>query len=308
MTVTRLIVALLALNLVACEDAGFERSEEITKLRVLAIQVDPPELGPGDTGDVQALVVDPEGRDVAYVWELCVVDDGPDAEYACALDEEGETLGVTLSSDATAQIPYDTIAGFTGGIAALCASLETIDLPEFATFPACDRGFPVTLRLTATVGDGQGANREVAVKRVLLLREDIETEQNTNPTLSGLLVDGAPVAFGGQAVVAPGEEPLALQAVVAEDQAEQYEDDDEEDGQNDEVLALRWFSTAGRIDRTQTFYARDGVPMVELQANEIDFTKGIAVNSGTDVQMWLVLRDDRGGVDFAQFSLAVPAP
>ncbi len=295
---------LLAAAAGACDPADFEEFEEVTKLRVLAIRVDPPELGPGDIAQIDALVVDPEGRDIRYAWQLCALDQGPDASYACAVDEDGETLGFELSETATAELPYDLLTEFTGGVVALCESLEDIEVPAFVEIPACDRGFPMTLRLVATVGDGVGQNEEIAVKRVLLLREDLTEPSNANPTLGGVLVNGVSVAFGGVATVPFDEDPIPLQALVDAAQAESYDDDGTEEG---EVVALSWFTTGGAFERSTSYFRAD-VALAELQTNELDLTEGTKAGPGDRLHLWLVLRDNRGGTDFADFWVDVVAP
>ena len=70
---------------------------------MLGIAAEPVDVAPGEVTEITALVVEPEGEPVTYLWELCIIDDGPDSQYACrnellGLDEEllaGLVLGTT---------------------------------------------------------------------------------------------------------------------------------------------------------------------------------------------------------------------
>lgn len=296
--ITGLAIAVLA----GCQEFGFEQFDEVTKLRVLSIRVDPPELGPGDIATVDALIVDPRALgDVSYEWEVCAFDTGPDGGYACATDSDGNELGAVVSSDPTAELDYDLLTSFIGSVQELCEAIADADVPEFVELPSCDRGFPITLRLTARTGDGEGDNEEVAVKRVLLLREDVTEPANQNPSIDGLLIEGrAPDAI--TEVPLREDEPIRLQALIDVADAEPFTDDDEP---TTEQLSLSWFSTHGVIERSTTYFFADQVGAAELQTNEIALDEGIEAEIGDEVTVWLVLRDNRGGVDYAEWRMVV---
>lgn len=297
-----LFAALAFAGLAGCQEFGFEQFDEVTKLRVLAIQVDPPELGPGDVATVGALVVDPRALgDISYEWEICAFDTGPDGGYACATDSDGESLGGVISNDATATLDYDLLTSFVGSVQALCDAIADADVPEFVELPSCERGFPVTLRLTARTGDGLGDNEEIAVKRVILLREDVAEPANQNPRIDGLLIEGQTPDVV-TAVPLREDEPLRLQALIDTADAEAFTEDGEP---TTEQLSLSWFSTHGVIERSTTYFFADQVGAAELQTNEIELDKGNAAEVGDEVTVWLVLRDNRGGVAFAEWQMVV---
>lgn len=69
-------------------------------------------------------------------------------------------------------------------------------------------------------------------------------------------------------------------------------------GTRREALSIGWFTTAGTFDD-----ARTGRSESEL---ERDSTNGwTAPEAATDVSVWLVIRDDRGGVSWRSFAIAV---
>lgn len=295
-TLGRAASALALVGLGACNDFDFEQQDEISKLRTLGIRLEPPELAPGTVVLADSLTVDPRGAGpVRYAWELCAFHEGPDEAYACATDDEGNPMGMTIAETPTATIPYDAVVAVLGTADELCAALEGAELPEFVEVPACDRGFPLTVRMTARVGAGQGEDEEIAVKQLLLLREGVTP--NENPRIDGLLVADQPAVAGGPLVVptVPGE-PVVLEALVDAEQAETYEHEGEA---RTEQLALSWYTTRGRIDRPVTWYDAERVPIEELRENELDVEGGVPAEPGDVVTLWLVLRDDRGGTAFA---------
>lgn len=294
-----------ALSSAGCDDAGFEQAEEISKLRVLAIRVEPPELGPGALGRIDALVVTPDARPVRYVWEVCAFDTGPDGAFACATDEQGEVLGAEISDQPTAVLPYDVVAATIGTAEELCAALQEIELPDFVELPTCERGFPLTLRLTASVGEGEGEDTETAVKRVLVLRED--AVPNRNPGFETVLVGGATIDEAQPLTVPVTAEPLPLQVVVERSEAETYVDG--EGREASEQLSLSWYTTHGAIERGDTYYYEGIVPIGELQTNELRLDRRTRPEDGERVTLWFVLRDNRGGVHFgARHLVASVAP
>ncbi len=300
-----------ALLVSACADAGFETFGEISKLRVLGIRVEPPEIGPGDLGVVTALVASPSGEPLRYVWELCLVTDGPDGGFACAEDpESGEVAGAVIGTDPVAVVPYDLIVESIGTVEELCGAIADVELPDFVELPDCTRGYPATLRLTVEVGDGQGDRQEIAIKELMLLTEDIaaDGDVNQNPRVDGLLVDEVSITGDGAAAVidVPADGELGLRILVNADQAETYvtveESEDGEDGEDvddRERLSVSWFSTHGRFDDETTFFAEELVPGADLQTNRLDLEAGTEGRPGDEVAIFAVVRDDRGGASFA---------
>ncbi len=309
-TPTKLVLLLVALALGGCGDMGFEEFGEVTKLRVLAVRISPPEIGPGETAFIDALVVNPEGGDVRYLWEVCAFTDGPDAFYRCS-EEDGQALGAELGDTPSVALPYDAVEGVLGDIDAICDSLAEFDLGDFAGLPDCDRGFPVTIRLSVSTGSGLGELQEVATAGLLLLNEDEAAldAANVPPSLDGLLVDNRSAAGAPAEVVLDEEIQSELQALVDPDvAAERFEttDDDGNVSEDRERLQLTWFSTIGTIERTRTFFSEDTVTTAELQSNLLDLTTGATEGVvGDRGFIYLVLRDNRGGLDFLEQEFVV---
>jgi hypothetical protein len=59
-----------SIALVGCTQ-DFPKPSRVDKLRVLAMSVDTPEVTPGETVEVSALVVNVDGADITYEWRAC---------------------------------------------------------------------------------------------------------------------------------------------------------------------------------------------------------------------------------------------
>ena len=213
-------IALLA----GCAGDMLEPKSTLTKLRVLAVRAEPPDLAPGETVTLDALVVDPRhdrctefgaagsgapadclspevvGAPTLY-WELCLFDEGADNLYRCGTipDLPPEVSRRDLGTGATASIAYNAIVPAPSFIEQACSQLASADLPDFVEIPSCRRGLPVTIRLTAIAAGADLAGRttdqfcleqpadcEIAKKSLTLLLPDKVAERNSNPRIEGL--------------------------------------------------------------------------------------------------------------------------
>jgi hypothetical protein len=319
---SRFVVAgVLAVTANACDEPNFETEAEITKLRTLVITLEPPELGPGDIGQLSSLTVTPDERDLTYSWEVCLFDEGPDGSYACAVDSEtGEIAGITLSSSPRAELPYDVLVAAIGSIEELCSSFDEFDLPDFIELPTCTRGIPLTARLTVTDDTG---DEEISVRDVFLLRADAaDGTQNQNPEIIGLTLSQL---VAGELTLAPTVLSLTspptlsidltnrieLQALANTDVAELYQPLDE-DGEPDgeevlERMEISWFSTHGDFRRSQSYFDEMLAPGEEFQFNLLNLEKNTAALPGDTVTVHAVIRDNRGGASFVSGAFIVGA-
>lgn len=320
----RLLLFPVVLLATACVDNDFEGIDEITKLRTLAIALEPGELGPGEVGTLSALSVTPDPDAViTYTWEICLFDDGPDQKYRCSTDPEtGETAGLVLPGDAsTTTLPYDVVTDAVGSIDEVCATFDSFDLPDFIEPPDCDRGLPLRVRLTAASGDEE----EVAVREILLLREGEaqRDDRNTNPQISGVVLSQrtkeGEVLVEDVVLAADAVTPVSLdvdvsvdlQAIVdAPGAAQEYEpfgEDGERLEAREERLLMSWYATRGVMDRNTTYYAEELASPTELQSNEWRPSKQTEARVGDVVSIWVVLRDTRGGVSFIERRIRIEA-
>ncbi len=64
-----------------------ETYEKLDRLRVLAIQSDPPDLSFGETATLRADVYEPAGREVSYAWSWCPSRGDETSAFACNVSE-----------------------------------------------------------------------------------------------------------------------------------------------------------------------------------------------------------------------------
>jgi hypothetical protein len=219
-------------------------------------------------------------------------------------------------------------------------------LPDFIELPDCGRGIPVTLRLTAIAAGAQVGSRdldefcreeprdcEIARKDFLLLRPDKVAERNHNPRLGPLVsrsvtldpVTSTEPVCGDPAGREPGEDndefhdkdvvPLEVLLDLPEGSGDLGAAADfvPADGSGSEAgfetLSVSWFTTFGGI-RDTTYWNDRLTDDVEITRNRLLFEpwavdNDVPVPDG-DVRIFAVIRDGRGGIDFAERRLSVP--
>ena len=191
----------------------------MTRLRILGIRAEPPEVAPGDTTRLDALVADPKGagRPQTWTWALCTPD---------------PAAGVSSCSDPSRLVPLGT--GTSETLVVPTNALDAVPVPQQAT--GIDAF--VVLQVTAPPAD-----RELGFKR---LRISHSSTPNRNPRIAALRVGGTeddPVS------VASGEQISFLVATTA-GAAQPYSD---AAGTHAEDLSVQWLVTGGTVDRFTTF-------------------------------------------------------
>jgi hypothetical protein len=308
----RMTMALGALlSLMACT-YDFERSSEITDRRILAVQVDPPELAPGtpvpDSVRARALVVDPaDPLAVAEVrWSSCL----RPARAAAAVgraentrcpDDEGTVLhasGSTPIESVSQSIPVS------GDVSGMLTAGEGQPAPQIH----------VQLEVDSEKGP------LVAVKQVTVSTRLPEgQEPNRNPAIQGLKLDGTDWLPDEPRVIKYGDCPdERKREVVGEDDSlvkvceyelepffdeaeQQFYEDRGFSGQQElqrERLLFAWFTTAGsfRQDITRSFDPRDPSPDNVGPKNKWREPPTKAERA----TLWVVVRDGRGGITWAR--------
>lgn len=268
------------LLVVGCSGALDQRLAIVDRERVLAITSEPPEVAPGTTATLTALVASPTGMVAATpAWSLCTAPKPPTEDNAVAdgcVADEVSPLGT--SSTITATIPVDacrtygpdvTSAGFrprdpdpTGGYYQ----------PIRAAVPSIDLAFGFT-RITCNLANAPG---DVA-------QQYLETYvANANPTLDAPTV----------AASAPTDSDVTLSIGWPADAVESYVYFDPESEAlitRRESMRLSWFATAGSI-------AVDASAVDETEmSTSVSTTWRTPTQPGT-VSLWFVLRDSRGGI------------
>lgn len=251
---------------------------QVDKLRILAIQADPPEIAPGGTATLSALLVDPDATTGLTVWAWC--DASTATDFGCPLDPTRIDPG------------GDREELFAQGI----AGIEPILAPELTADPEWLEGLDAQQRLEgvnmtvnalALPQDGGDTGSfdfnlvESAFKRVVVSEA---VTPNENPTIARFTVDGVVLGPDQRAVLDPGR-PYELGLELSEDAIETYlyrtsEGIDEE---RVEEPYAEWYATAGTVDEFFTLH-----PYLQ--------STWISPAAGTEGTWWAVLKDRRGGV------------
>lgn len=285
-----LAFALVATAFASCSDT-FPPAWRVANFRVLGVKAEPPDALPGETVTLTLVTAAPQpAREVNVAWTGCarMVIDGATGMRACA--------------------PGAELAPFTGNPARFVASQRADDGSPYTLFGlACAGGTPtldpMTLRPRCTAGES------AAFLRTVRVRQD---EANHNPRIARILFDRTELNESFARPVAPcsatdEDERLNCPAHrVAIEFARDARDMTrvvQPDGRVDmvpEVLISEFL-----VDRGDLYGAfrsdADEAPDVPTGTHGNLFTPP---PSG-DVRLWFIVRDGRGGFDFATRTLRV---
>jgi hypothetical protein len=241
--------------------------------RVLAIRAEPPAVPPGGSTVVTALVVGTGAETPAVSWTRCRRAPRP-----------GEAINPGCVD--TAQADYLEPIGDGTTITTTMPDVMASDLGQ----PDASGGVYLTLVARVTVA-GQTL---IATYR---LRLQSDGEGNQNPVLTGLLlVDAAgtatPLEAAAPLAVRAGDR-LTLRVAVADGSVQTYPPP-LGGAPVAELLRTSWFSTAG------TFTAERSEGPQASTTLELDARLPAPGNA---IQLFAVIRDDRGGTDYVQRTL-----
>lgn len=294
----RVGLVILALGLVVltgCE-SPFDPASLITKPRILGIRAELPWLVEGESTGLSVLVVDPLERELSYHWEACLFTNGPDSGSTCSEEFSFIEGFGTIGSESTAEFAYGVYENgiYDETIDMICDELANADIPDFVQLPDCDDGLPVIIRLEVTVpGDDESDETLlIATKAVKLLRSDW-TEQNKNPSIEGVSVEGGRLIDGEEYTLAL-EKEYKLAAIVPFDSSESFVNKSGTDKM--EELLLSWFVTEGELEKGKTYYVKDLTEFEKSMENTLTTPKEMP-ESG-ELELYIAVRDGRGGVDW----------
>lgn len=290
----------LALPLLAC-GSQFHPETLVDSMRVLSIVADPPEIAPGGSTTLDVLELDPSrpGGVTSIFWLGCDPDPVDFNRSTCA------DVGALLKPSSFAELPPDlTLLGF--GTPVHSTAPRTLFDELAADDPVRHNGTSGPVLLVAVAAEvtpttsledlralfGQMERGEVAsvlaLTRVLISER---TPRNTNPQLSGVSVDGAPLPLGARVRVpaggsvelhlsAPSEAREAYSLVLPSGTVTRVE-----------PLVASWYSTSGRF--TQPRIDLDGP--IDARFIGPGGTADDPLPPHRTGTLWVVLRDDRGG-------------
>ena len=264
-------LVLLALLLAGCP-SNLEEQSHVSKLRVLAVQADPPELvlGP-DAGlpatTLTALAVEPTGAGISLLFALCLeITSAPSATLPCP-----GNAGLELPAAGPFSARLDLRDP---RIAALASQLDggTFDAGPDASI---DEGIPLLIGFTARSGAEQ-----LDGFATLILRSATRGDAGVNPPAFDLEI-------GDGGTISP-REIVRLQPVTPP------KDDPSK------VYGFTFFTTAGSISSLRS---TDTTATGQPAPTWVEWT---APDAGADpVRFWVVLRDGRGGTAWIERSAQV---
>lgn len=317
-TITGFGALAVAVALTAGCAEDFESFNVVSKLRVLAIQAEPPELLPGESTELSALVYEPDGDDISYSWSWCPLATGASTGYECAVSEDdieqlaesvfpgaGDLFpGFDLGHEPTATMAHSIDPMILQGF---CDAILSSGAPSFVTLPDCEEELVVTVRLEVS----GGGEMVTAVKEVALKMSD-EAVVNSNPVIgdaeaTGGGSSGAVEMPQGEATELYGDTTYDLFVAVPQESSEPYvpapTDEVPDPEETSEAMFMSWFVTGGSTDFKRTTFLPGEIGLDELGSNSWKTPK--ADESAGAATLFLVLQDERGGVAWTERQIDV---
>lgn len=309
----RTATTLLALSLAACTNAKFTPETLVKDLRVLSIQAEPPEVGPGELSRLSILKSDIPGQVTSLIWVGCEPDPqdlGRSAcndasillrpteivDYPAGLQLLGFGLTAQYKSTTTVfdVLPGDSLIRRTGSVGQVMGLVIGEEVDPLATGDKL-RGYFARIEAKETPV-------VVALTRVLV-SEKPPAQRNKNPGIVDLFVDGARHPKGGRIPVKAGGQ-VALTVEVPADVRQTYvEPLPSGDVERTESVVGAWYSSAGRFSR-ERFDATVRDATTFIAPGSADFPDDPVPERRTGT-IWLVVRDDRGGQSFDRYPFFV---
>jgi hypothetical protein len=305
----RMRFALVAVLLAGCSD-DLPSASFIDKLRVLAIQMDPPEVMPGISTTATALVVEPiiKGPDVRTpqgFWLACRPPPGALQDTPCAVNLTSIPPLCRDDASAVACIIGDGLSSpYTPDSSSLGADKTGVVL---LTFVVADNGPAEDCLADIQRNNGTPTNPDrcvVAFKR-LSVNGNPGATLNQNPALLSLTLsqgNNLPQPLDGTAHFPVDGSTMTLHLTRSDNSAEIEANGDYE------TLSVSWFTTSGKIDGGRSEFPVPGcvtpsdcptkAPSTESTTNWIVPNADQLAKTADDTQQvhfWAVARDDRGG-------------
>ncbi len=253
----------------------------VSRVRVLAVRPEPPEIQPGETVTFEALIADPEGVVESVVWLLCEDATG----FGCATDL------TDLSADAT---PDELAEAGVIGLEPFFPPEWTApeDLLDGLDEAEAREGVQVTAQLFA-VPDLEDLEEaldfsevEAAFKRVVVSEA---LTPNENPVLDSWTIEDETVPAGATVEVEPGE-TYQIGVWIDEDSIQTYLHVNAA-GEIEERVErpyVAWYTTGGTIGDPHTLY-----PYFRTRWRAPS-------EAGAEGVWYAVVRDRRGGQDWLE--------
>ncbi len=268
-TLTLILTTVMAIMAMGCGEE-FDARNLVQGYRVIGIEADLPEPSPDDTVKLVAHDFDSDGKSPSYQWTLCLYSFGSTSDYACVDPSLKIEIGTTQAIEIDlGPDGIDFRSRFEAAGDIYNVSGEIVTL---------EKGHIVYVELNSEVEGG----RHLRVIKRLTLR-DTDGERNINPTIETFEVEGEALVGG----------KVKLSVTVPDGTRQTYENFEGKSVK--EELLYTWYTTAGEFDPGLTFEADNDTKL------ELPDTPG-------PVEVWVAVRDGRGGLALRQQTIMVSAP
>jgi hypothetical protein len=307
------VIALATLAaLGACKPDLGDPVSLVTDRRFLALVSEPAEARPGSEVVLHALVVGPDGQvaeDAPASWAICTtprpVSQNNVVDDQCLFLPQDQLP--TRGLEVTATLPVDGCALFGPD-----PPPSPIGQPALRpTDPDVTGGFYQPVRaLLKNDATGTYAS-SIALPRITCNLPDATIDvadqfraryhANTNPVIGRVLISLDGVTSVDLPATVPVGAAVTFLVRWTPESAETYPVFDRKSRalvDHREALRVSWFATAGAFDHDRTGAGEDDLATVSPNGWTAPATAGV-------VHLWAVLRDSRGGTDFASFDVTV---
>jgi len=266
---------------------------EVSELRVLGVVADPPEAAPGAPIQLSLVAASPSGPviDGSVRWSVCSLPKAlsePGFASAACIDGADPALPAR-SLSVSLSIPPEACARFGGADDADLRPRDADDTggyyqPVRAALAGAANPTLVRLRMLCPL-------RDAPIDLVKAYAE--RYRPNQNPAFDEV---AAPEETGDR-IVAPGAE-ISLAVRVSANAFERfvtYEHSSNQLVERTESLTVSWFVSAGELVENQVLVPEHGAVVTHFRAPK----------KGGVVHVWVMLRDDRGGLNYRMQRLQI---
>ncbi len=293
---------MLALAWAQCVPTLSGSDSLVTGTRILAIKAEPAEAAPGAKVTFSTLVAAPGGTvsGAPVAWDFCTapkpITEDNVVSNAClgssALVGAGVGAATTANTPAKGCTLFGPDTGSTGFRPRDPDSTGGFYQPLRAELP----GAPDAFALTRMHCDLPNASAEAAAAFAKAYA------MNQNPTLLPLTAtsNGAIIALGS----IPAGTRVTLEASWPDSSAEAfayYDPSSQTVTSQREAMQVAWYASDGAFDTESTGRGSDDTATTSVDGWQ-------APDDAKTTHVWIVLRDSRGGVDFASYDLTTVGP
>jgi hypothetical protein len=304
---------LLAVTVTACTPEDFPTETLVDRLRMLGITASPPDLAPGESTRLSALVLDPRrAGPTTTFWIGCDPDPFNQNRSACtdpAVVNDPARLGDMMSLPPgvrfiglNSNVSYAAPRGLFDLLARDDPQRIQGTVGTFITILIAEEVSPTAPMEELAALFARVQRREVAsLISLFRVRISEDPERNQNPQVSRLVVDGADWPTGARLMMKPGKDVvLDVDAPDAAFEPFTAVTPSGPEARTERIL-VAWYSTAGRFSESRTAM-REQVKTTLTAPGLKTFDPIPERRTGT---LWTVLRDTRGALTWSEFPFFV---